>query len=60
MFDKQIRNPKPGELNSCYIMSGSFELIGVKNETKTDGKTIEIKSVNSESIIRIAVNIGMD
>ncbi len=26
-FDKQLKNPKPGELNSCYIMPNSFELL---------------------------------
>ena len=25
-FDKQKANPKPGELNSCYIKPGSIEL----------------------------------
>lgn len=27
MFDKQIPYPKPGELNSCYIMPNSIELL---------------------------------
>ena len=29
VFDKQLKHPKPGELNSCYIKPNSFELIDV-------------------------------